>query len=145
MTGIDTNILIDLLISDMPAHAAMTETMKHLADDVCTTPTNVGECLRLLTHPRIFPRPLTITAAVQALEELFEFYQVRVLEEDIHWWKELPEIEEEIPALRGNEVFDARIALCLRANNVKKIQTRDADFKKYSFLQPIRLLSSKRK
>lgn len=145
MTGIDTNILIDLLISDMPAHVDTTEAMKQLTDDVCTTPTNVGECLRLISHPRIFPRPLTITAAVQALEELFEFYQVRILEEDVHWWKELPEIEEEIPALRGNEVFDARIALCLRANNVKRIQTRDADFKKYSFLQPILFFSTKKK
>jgi predicted nucleic acid-binding protein len=145
MTGIDTNILIDLLISDMPAHKTTTDAMKQLSDDVCTTPTNVGECLRLLSHPRIFPRPLEITAAVQALEELFEFYQIRILEEDVYWWKDLPEIEKEIPALRGNEVFDARIALCLRANRVKRIKTRDADFKKYSFLQAIQFVSAKKK
>lgn len=145
MIAIDTNVLIDLLISDMPTHLSTTEVMNQRADDFCTTPTNVGECLRLLSHPRIFPHPLKTTAAVEALDELFEFYQIKILEEDSNWWKELPDIELEIPALRGNEIFDARIALCLRANRVKKIKTRDADFKKYSFLQPISLHPTKKK
>lgn len=144
MTAIDTNILIDLIVASMPTHVSSTEGMRQLHDEICTTPTNVGECLRLLTHPKLFPKPLKVTAAVSAIEELFNYYQVRVLEEDINWWMEIPEMEKEIPGLRGNEIFDTRIALCLRANNVKRIYTRDADFKKYSFLQVIHLLSAKK-
>ena len=135
MIAIDTNILIDLLVSSMPTHLSTTENLKNLNDDICTTPTNIGESLRLLTHTRVFPKPLSISAAVTALGELLEFYQIRILEEDINWWQALPEIEKEIPALRGNEIFDARIALCLRSNGVKQIYTRDADFKKYKFLK----------
>jgi predicted nucleic acid-binding protein len=142
VTAIDTNILVDLLVSEMPEHKSTTEAMRQLSDEICTTPTNIGECLRLLTHSRLFPKPLTITSAVEALNELFGYYRIKILEEDVNWWKHLPEIEKEIPALRGNEIFDARIALCLRSNNVRRIHTRDADFKKYSFLQPIRPLSS---
>ena len=144
MTAIDTNILIDLIVASMPTHVSSTEGMQQLHDEICTTPTNVGECLRLLTHPKLFPKPLKVTAAVSAIEELFNYHQVRVLEEDINWWLEIPEMEKEVPGLRGNEIFDARIALCLRANNVKRIYTRDADFKKYSFLQVIQLLSFKK-
>ena len=144
MTGLDTNILIDLLISDMPSHKVTTETIKTQNDHFCTTPTNIGECLRILTHPRIFPNPLKVTQAARALRELLEYYQIEILEEDTHWWKELPEIEEEIPALRGNEIIDARIALCLRAHNVKKIRTRDADFKKYPFLKALDFKKSSR-
>lgn len=42
-----------------------------------------------------------------------------------------------IPGLKGNEVFDARIALILQKHNVKRICTRDADFKKYPFLKVV--------
>lgn len=144
MTAIDTNILIDLIVASMPTHVSTTEGMSHLHDEICTTPTNVGECLRLLTHSKLFPKPLSAKAAVSALEELFDYHQIRVLDEDTAWWKDIPEMEIEIPGLKGNEIFDARIALCLRSHNVKRIYTRDADFKKYSFLQVIQLLSSKR-
>jgi len=144
VTGIDTNILIDLLVSSMSSHLSSTQAVKDLHDDICTTPTNVGECLRLLTHPRIFPKPLKTPQAVGALEELFDYYQIRILEEDNEWWKELPEMEKEIPGLRGNEIFDARIALCFRFNGVKRIFSRDADFKKYSFLRVIQFFSAKK-
>lgn len=144
MTAIDTNILIDLIVASMPTHVSSTEGVRQLHDEICTTPTNIGECLRLLTHPKLFPKPLKVISAVSAVEELFDYHQIRVLEEDINWWKEIPEMETEVPGLRGNEIFDARIALCLRANNVKRIYTRDADFKKYSFLQVIQFLSVKK-
>lgn len=144
MTAIDTNILIDLLVADAKDHKNTTEGMSQLHDSYCTTQTNMGECLRLLTHPRVFPHPLSATAASLALQELFEHYQIRILEEAEDWWKAIPEMEKIIPGLRGNEIFDARIALCLRSHNVKRIYTRDADFRKYPFLKPIRLLSQQK-
>ena len=140
MTAIDTNILIDMIVASMPTHVLTTNGIKELHDEICTTPTNVGECLRLLTHPKVFPRPLSAKAAVSAIDELFHYYQIRVLEEDTDWWRDIPEMEAEIPGLKGNEIFDARIALCLRSHRVKRIFTRDSDFKKYSFLQVIQFL-----
>lgn len=137
MTGIDTNILIDLIVSSVPHHISSTDGVENLEDDLCTTPTNIGECLRLLTHPKVFPKPLSLSRAVRALEEMLDYYQIQILDEPLDWWLELGQIEDEIPGIRGNEVFDARIALCLRAHHVKRIFTRDADFKKYSFLKPI--------
>ncbi|MGE0528929.1 MAG: hypothetical protein AB7G93_18060 [Bdellovibrionales bacterium] len=77
-----------------------------------------------------------------ALSNLLESYDIRILDEDVSWWKSLGEMEKSIPGLKGSEIFDARIAICLKQHNVKRIYTLDSDFKKYPFLQPIRLLSN---
>jgi predicted nucleic acid-binding protein len=115
--------------------------LENLDDDLCTTPTNIGEILRLLTHTKVFSSPLKIEKAVEALEQLIEAYDIRILDEDTNWWRDLPDVTKQIPGLKGNEVFDARIALCLQQHKVKRIWTLDADFKKYSFLQVISFFS----
>lgn len=135
MTALDTNILVGIMVSSSSFHEDTLGRLKKLDDQFCTTPTNIGEVLRLLTHAKVFPSPLKIEKAVEALNQLIEAYDIRILDEDTYWWKSLPEIGRQILGLKGNEVFDARIALCLRQHKVKKIFTRDADFKKYSFLQ----------
>ena len=137
MIAIDTNILIELIVNSSPLHSRTVKGLSQLEDDFCTTPTNIGECLRLLTHLRVFPRPLSLGRAVKVLEQLLGYYKIQILDEETDWWKDLLEIEGEIPGIRGNEIFDARIALCLRAHSVKRIYTRNADFKKYSFLKPV--------
>jgi len=141
MTAIDTNVLIGIMVSSSTYHAEMIDGLSNLDDELCTTPTNIGEVLRLLTHSKVFSSPLKLEKAVDALSLLIEAYDIRILDEDTNWWKELGEITKQIPGLKGNEVFDARIALCLRQHKVKRIWTRDADFKKYSFLQVISFFS----
>ncbi len=141
MTAIDTNILIGIMVSSSVHHKEIVSGLENLEDELCTTPTNIGEVLRLLTHSKVFALPLKIEKAVEALSDLIEAYDIRILDEDTNWWKELAEITSQIPGLKGNEVFDARIALCLRQHKVKRIWTRDADFRKYSFLQVISFFS----
>ena len=141
MTAIDTNVLIGIMVSSSTYHAEMIDGLSNLDDELCTTPTNIGEVLRLLTHSKVFSSPLKLEMAVDALSLLIEAYDIRILDEDTNWWKDLGEITKQIPGLKGNEVFDARIALCLRQHKVKRIWTRDADFKKYSFLQVISFFS----
>ncbi len=140
MTALDTNIIIGIMVSSSSFHEEALRGLNNLSDDICVTPTNVGETLRILTHPKVFSSPLKIGKAISALADLIETYAIRILDEDINWWKNLAEIEKQIPGLKGNEVFDARIAICLKQHNVKRIVTRDSDFKKYSFLQSIRPL-----
>lgn len=141
MTAIDTNVLIGIMVSSSTFHAEVMDGLNNLDDELCTTPTNIGEVLRLLTHSKVFSSPLKLEKAIDALSLLIEAYDIRILDEDTNWWKELGEITKQIPGLKGNEVFDARIALCLRQHKVKRIWTRDADFKKYSFLQVISFFS----
>jgi len=141
MTALDTNILIGVMVSSSSFHKEVLEGLDNLEDDLCTTPTNIGEVLRLLTHSKVFPSPLKIEKAVEALDQLIEAYDIRILDEETNWWKQLPDIARQIIGLKGNEVFDARIAICLKQHKVKRIFTRDADFKKYSFLQTIAFFS----
>lgn len=130
------------MVSSSSFHQETMNGLENLEDDLCTTPTNIGEVLRLLTHPKVFSSPMKIDKAVEALEQLLEAYNIRILDEDPLWWKLLPEVAKEILGLKGNEVFDARIAIGLKQHNVRRIFTRDADFKKYSFLQSIKLIST---
>lgn len=141
MTALDTNIIIGFMVASSSFHEEASRGLANLSDDLCTTPMNIGEVLRILTHPKIFASPLKIGRAIAALSDFIECYSIRILDEDTHWWKSLEAMERLIPGLKGNEVFDARIAICLKQHNVKRIFTRDSDFKKYPFLQSIRSLS----
>lgn len=138
MTALDTNILIGIMVSSSSLHKEAMRGLENLSDDLCITPTNVGETLRLLTHPKVFSSPVKIGKAIATFTELLDNYNIRVLDEDVNWWKALGEIEKLIPGLKGNEIFDARIAICLKQHGVKRIFTLDSDFKKYPFLQTIR-------
>ena len=95
--------------------------------------------MRLLTHSKVFAAPLKIEKAVDAFQNLLEAHDIRILDETTDWWTELTTISKQVIGLKGNEVFDARIAICLKQHKVKRIFTFDSDFKKYSFLQVISL------
>ena len=143
MTAIDTNVLIGIIVASSAHHSEIMDGLENLDDELCTTPTNIGEVLRLLTHSQVFSSPLKIEKAVETLSQLLDAYDIRILDEDTNWWIELSEITKQIPGLKGNEVFDARIALCLKQHKVRRIWTCDADFKKYSFLQVISFFQNK--
>lgn len=143
MTAIDTNILIGIMVSSSTYHTEIMNGLENFDDELCTTPTNIGEVLRLLTHNKVFSSPLKIEKAVETLSQLIDAYDIRILDEDTNWWRELSEVTKQIPGLKGNEVFDARIALCLKQHKIKRLWTRDADFKKYSFLQVISFFQNK--
>lgn len=143
MTGIDTNVLMDLMVSSSEYHQQAVKGVLQLSDSLCTTPTNIGECLRLLTHKKLFSRPLKLPLAIKTLQSLLESYQIKVLDEDPDWWKSsLFELDASSPGLNWNEVFYARIALCFKGHQVKRIYTRDTDFMKYPFLKVIHPLNT---
>lgn len=139
MIALDTNIIIAFLVSSQKDHAIVHRRISERSEPLVTTHTNIAETLRLLTHPRVFPSPLSLKEAVALLQDFTEGLRVKILEEDEDWWMDLGELLEEIPDLRGNEIFDARIALCLRYNGVKEIFTQDSDFSKYRFLKVVHL------
>lgn len=137
MIGMDTNILIHFLVKSQKEHPRAKNWFTKNKEPLATTGTNVAEALRLLTHPRVFPSPLTLAEAIDLVQEFIEKFGITILEESENWWVDLKELLKGFPTLRGNEVFDARIALCLRHNGVKELCTLDANFAKYSFLEVI--------
>ncbi len=134
MIALDTNIVVPLLVASHPDHYARTREFLALSQSFCVTAINMGETLRLLTHPKVFEKPMRLSGAVAHLESFLAEFSIRVLYEDYAWWRELARLSEGLADIFGNEVFDARIALCLRYNGVREIWTMDADFQKYDFL-----------
>jgi toxin-antitoxin system PIN domain toxin len=137
MIALDTNTLVYLLISSQPEHARAAHWLSQGGESVCTTGTNVGEFLRLVTHPRLFPRPLTMPKAIDLFGAFATDFRVSVMPESEEWWSDLSGLDQDIPYLRGNDVFDARVALCLRYNGVKRIATLDRGFRRFPFLEVI--------
>lgn len=139
MIAVDTNILIHLLVRSQVEHPRAAAWFAKNEEPLALTGVNIAEALRLLTHPRVFPDPLSLDAAVDLINNFLEVSGAAVLEDAVDWWDELKGLTELVPGLRGNEIFDAQIALCLRYHGVKKILTLDADFSKYEFLKIVRI------
>ena len=139
MIGLDTNIVIYGMVSSVPQHAKALAWFNKNQEALALSPVSVGETLRLLTHPKVFPKPLDLTKAVAALAAFLSDFRVSVLEEDPDWWTRLPDLLADFPGLRGNAVYDARIALCFKFNGVRQVCTHDAEFKKYGFLKVLTL------
>jgi len=139
MIALDTNVIIYSLVSSSSFHKKTISQIKKLDDLFCTTQTNIGELLRILTHPQIFKKSLSISKAVQLLSNFFNAYNVVLLDEPDNWWNELPHLDKQFSGIRGNGIFDARIAVSLKFQGIRKIFTHDSGVKKYSFLQVIPL------
>lgn len=139
MIALDTNMIVAALVKSQAEHPQVAAWLQRVRDPLGMTGTNLVETLRLLTHPRVFPRPLTLTRALDLVSDFMEQFDLAILEEAHDWWMGLKDLLKAIPGLKGNEIFDARIALCLRHNGVKEIATFDADFSKYSFLEIVRI------
>lgn len=139
MIALDTNIIVYCLVSSVPENERARRWILSNEDKLVTTGVNIAEVLRLLTHPQVFQKPLRINAAVKLLNQWIDDFNIQILDEDENWWKQLPTLLNDNPSLKGNDVYDARIALVLRFHGVKSICTLDADFSKYSFLKPVRI------
>jgi predicted nucleic acid-binding protein len=95
------------------------------------------EFLRVTTHPRVFRKPWGTAQAWNFVAALLESPGLTVLcATDRH-----AEIAErtfmELPHLAGNLVHDARTAILMREHGVRTIYTRDTDFHRFPFLEPI--------
>lgn len=137
MIGIDTNVLVYLLVPTAPQSLASLAWIESNQEALCVTGTNIAEFLRVVSHPRIYANPMRISDAVDLLRDFFDNYEVTVLSERADWWLSLESIGREMPEMHANDLFDARIAICLRDHRVREIVTFDSDFRKYAFLKTI--------
>lgn len=129
--ALDTNVLVHVLVASSSEHQRSAAWLEGEGGPFATTHTNVAEFLRLVTHRRVFERPLTLREAVGVVARFVDEFDVAVLHESDLWWRALAELS--LP-LRGNDVFDARIALCLRHHGVTRICSYDSGFARFDFI-----------
>ena len=89
--------------------------------------------LRMATHPAIFTRPLTPSEAESNVGLLVSLHHVRVLSEEDGFWDVYHAVSRDLPS-RGNIVPDIHLAAILRQHGVRRLYTRDRDFRKFDFL-----------
>jgi toxin-antitoxin system PIN domain toxin len=132
----DVNVLLYASDSSSPVHGAAREFLKQAAaggDIFCLGWPTVMSYLRIATHTGIFSSPLTPGEALGNVEALVALPHVRLLAEEGGFLEVYREVTGGFP-VRGNLVPDAHLAALLKQHGVRTLHTRDADFRKFPFL-----------
>ena len=133
----DVNVLLYASDVASPVHAGARRFLESAAaggDLLCLGWPTVMSYLRMATHPRIFTAPLAPAEALGNVEALVRLPHVRLLGEEPGFLDVYREVTGAFP-VRGNLVPDAHLAALLRQHGVRTLFTRDADFRKFDFLE----------
>lgn len=144
MYVIDTNVLVYAANSDAPEHDECVRRLDIVLAGPAPCYVTYGilyEFCRIVTHARVFQRPWTAAQAWAFVAELLGDPNVRVLHHGARHVQVAAALASEVPAMRGNLLFDAHTAALMREHGVRRIWTRDADFHRFpgiEVLDPLR-------
>jgi toxin-antitoxin system PIN domain toxin len=137
---VDTNVLVYAADRDSPAHercVALIEEWRPQASAWYLTWPIVYEFLRVSTHARVFRKPWTLERAWLFTEALLASPGLSVLSATPRHAAVAAEIVAELPFLTGNLMHDAHTAVLMREHGIRRVYTRDTDFHRFPFLDPI--------
>ncbi len=140
MFVVDTNVLVYAADADSPFHAACRdwlERQRGRADAWYTTWAILYEFLRVTTHPRVMRRPWSAPAAWDFLAALLASPGLAVLVPTQRHAEIAAQVIAELPHLAGNLFHDAHTAVLMREHGIRRIVTRDTDFHRFPFLEPV--------
>lgn len=145
MLVLDTNVLLYAANDDSEFQSACAGLLEECRRDPSPTFLTWRICyefLRVATHRRIFPSPLTAAGAWSFLRVLLDSPGFGLLRPTERHARALARICEELPELRGNDARDLHTAVLMREHGIGRICTRDTDFHRFPFLtvvDPLRL------
>jgi toxin-antitoxin system PIN domain toxin len=84
--------------------------------------------LRIATHPAIFRRPLSATAAMGNIERLLSRPHIQTPGEGDRFWRRYREVAADVGPT-GNLVPDSHLVSLMLENGVRSIWTHDRDFR----------------
>lgn len=140
MFVVDTNILIYAANVGAPEHARCRELLEGLRsgrEPWYTTWAILYEFLRVVTHPRVLPKPWSAVAALEFVDALLGTASHRVLTESDRHASVARELAEAIPGLSGNLLHDFHTVVMMREHGLQRIYTRDVDFRRFDFIESI--------
>jgi toxin-antitoxin system PIN domain toxin len=136
----DTNVLVYAANADAPEHTRcreLVEAWRHGREPWYTSWAILYEFACIVTHPRVLPQPWSAEAALEFVRALIDTPSHRVLVESERHVLVGQELVHGVPALGGNLFHDYHTAVLMREHGVSRIYTRDADFRRFPFLQVI--------
>jgi len=97
----------------------------------------IYEFLRVSTHPRVLRNPWPAGRAWSFVEAVLASPSLGILIPTDRHALVVSGIFEENPHVRGNLMLDFQTAVLMKEHGIKRIYTRDTDFHRFSFLEPI--------
>ncbi len=134
MFVVDTNILVYAADSDSNFHPRcydLIEEWRRQTSAWYVTWSILYEFLRISTHPRIFRK------AWSFVEALLSSPALGILVPAERHADVALEVIKRMPSLSGNLLHDAQTAILMREHGITRIFTRDTDFHRFSFLEPV--------
>jgi hypothetical protein len=131
---VDTNVLVAATFEDLTGHTAARALMEHLlASDIpwCLAWATVYEYLRVVTHPRVFARPLRWRDAMRQVSQLLSHRRLEILTETDRHAEVLEAVVEGAGGASGNFVHDCHIAALMVEHDVRRIVTADTHFRRF--------------
>jgi toxin-antitoxin system PIN domain toxin len=136
----DTNVLVYAADEAAPEHSrcrALVEQWRRQSGAWYVTWGICYEFLRVVTHPRVFRHPWAMDGAIRFLAALQESPGLGILIPTDRHARVLADVVAEVPGLAGNVVHDTQTAVLMREHGIRRICTRDTDFHRFPFLEPI--------
>ncbi len=140
MFVVDTNILVYAADEDSPFHRRCRELVDEWRGQASAWYVTWGilfEFLRVITHPRVFRKPWSIIKAWGYVEAVLNSPSLGILIAGERHAAAAAEVIESLPSLSGNLLYDAQTAVLMREHGIKRIYTRDTDFHRFRFLEPV--------
>lgn len=140
MFVVDTNVLVYAADQDAAEHSTCRRLLEEWRAQSGAWYTTWGICyefLRVTTHPRVMARPWNGTEAWSFLAAVFASPGLGLLRPTGRHRQILGELVEELPDLRGNLMHDLHTAALMREHGIKTVYTRDTDFHRFPFLEPV--------
>ncbi len=145
MFVVDTNLLLYAVNPDDPDHPAARAALEQWrAGDRSWFVTwgIVYEFLRVSTHPRVFPRPLTLAQAQGWVAALLAAPRAGILTPTERHAAVLADLVSRHPGARGNVVHDLHTVALMQEHGVTEIRTADTDFHQFRHLRVVNPLAA---
>jgi toxin-antitoxin system PIN domain toxin len=140
MFVVDTNVLVYAADQASPFHdrcRTQLDSWRHQEAAWYLTWGIVYEFLRISTHARVLRRPWSALEAWSFVEAVLASPGLGMLTPSDRHAAVAAEVFGQIPHLSGNLFHDAQTAVLMREHGIKRIYTRDTDFHRFPFLEPI--------
>jgi uncharacterized protein len=135
---VDTNLLVYAVNRGAAEHDTAVTRLRGWLDGTvpwCITWSIAYEFLRVVTHPRVFRKPLTALQAVSFLDPILACDVVSVIGPTTRHHATLSATVKEVRRVAGNFFHDVHTAVLMREHGVPEIMTADAGFKRFRFLK----------
>ena len=140
MFVVDTNVLVYAADEDSPYHDRCLERLnkwRQQAGAWYLTWGIIYEFLRITTHPRVMRAPWHAPHAWKFISALLASPGLDILVATDRHAAVAGQVLESSPQISGNLMHDAHTAILMLEHGVRRIYTRDTDFHRFPFLEPL--------